>query len=176
MQKNIHHPLSIRLFLIAGVLVLTAGLFSFFTFLSAIQSAQARPLAAAEPPGFDLDVTFINRAPLYYAYCVEYPWDIPGQPGAPYLCTGTEDDQRWPEPGEMVTYTAHIVNKGLNPSPPTAYAWYIDDSEVASGTLPGISAAAAGHRYLILPMAAWFISRRPTSIGRAPSALRSGYH
>ncbi len=143
MQKNIHHPLFIRMFLITGALVLTAGLFSFFTFLSAIQSAQAQPLAAAESPGFDLDVTYISREPLYFAYCVEYPWDIPGQPGGPYLCPGTEDDRRWPEPGETVTFTAHIVNKGLNPSPPTNYTWYIDDSEVGSGTLPGISAAEA---------------------------------
>jgi hypothetical protein len=87
----------------------------------------------------DLDVTFINRSPLYQAYCVDYPWDIPGQPGIPFLCPGTEDDQRWPDTGEIVTFTAHIVNKGIVSSPPFSYAWNIDDEEVATGTLPALA-------------------------------------
>ncbi|PWB49806.1 MAG: hypothetical protein C3F13_18380 [Anaerolineales bacterium] len=89
----------------------------------------------------DLDVTFINRSPLYQAYCVEYPWDVPGQPGIPFLCPGTEEDQRWPEQGEIVTFTAHIINKGTAPSPTFDYAWYIDSVEVASGSLPGLAPA-----------------------------------
>jgi hypothetical protein len=87
----------------------------------------------------DLDVTFINRSPLYQAYCVDYLWDIPSQPGIPFLCPGTEDDQRWPEQGEMVTFTAHIINKGTLSSPSFDYAWYIDSSEVANGSLPALA-------------------------------------
>jgi len=91
--------------------------------------------------GIDLDVTYINRSPLYQAYCVDYPWDIPGQPGIPFLCPGTEDDPRWPETGEMVTFTAHIINKGAASSPAFDYAWHIDGTEVAVGTLPALAPA-----------------------------------
>jgi hypothetical protein len=94
------------------------------------------------PDGVDLDVTFINRAPLYKPYCVEYPWDVPNQPGIPYLCPGTENDRRWPEPGQVVTFTAHVVNKGTVASPAFDYAWHIDGAEVARGTLPVLAPAA----------------------------------
>ena len=55
----------------------------------------------APPTGIDLDVTYIDRDPMYKAYCVEYPG------GIPILCPGTETEQRWPSPGEVVTFTAH---------------------------------------------------------------------
>lgn len=107
-------------------------------------TAQASPPRAgfSLPAGIDLDVTFISRSPLYQAYCVDYPWDIPGQPGIPFLCPGTENDQRWPEEGELVTFTAHIINKGTFPSPGFEYAWQIDGLEVASGSLTGLAPAA----------------------------------
>jgi streptogramin lyase len=94
------------------------------------------------PPGVDLDVTFINRVPLYNAYCVQYAWDVPDQPGIPSLCPGTENDRRWPAPGEVVTFTAQIINKGTLPSPPFDFAWYIDAAEVARGSLPALAPAA----------------------------------
>ena len=90
----------------------------------------------------DLDVTFINRAPLYKAYCVQYMYDALDQPGRPFLCPGTENDRRWPEPGEVVTFTAHIMNKGTAASPAFDYAWHIDGVEVAAGTLPALAPAA----------------------------------
>jgi hypothetical protein len=86
--------------------------------------------------GVDLDVTFINRSPLYRAYCVEYGWDVLNQPGIPRLCPGSENDRRWPAPGEPVTFTAHIANKGTAASPGFGYAWHIDGVEVARGALP----------------------------------------
>jgi len=94
------------------------------------------------PEGVDLDVTFINRMPMYNPYCVEFLYDAPGQPGRPILCPGTENEQRWPEQGEAVTFTAHIVNKGTLPSPAFGYAWHIDTVEVASGTLAALDAGA----------------------------------
>ncbi len=97
---------------------------------------------AAPPDGVDLDVTFISRTPKYKSYCVTYSWDPPGQPGIPTLCPGTEGEQRWPAPGEVVTFTAHIANKGTQPSPAFAYRWEIDGAEVASGVLPGLAAGA----------------------------------
>jgi len=97
---------------------------------------------ATIPEGVDLDVTYIGRTPLYKAYCVEYLYDAPNQPGRPILCPGTEEDRRWPEPGEIVTFTAHIINKGTETSPAFAYAWYIDGAEEANGTLPALAPAA----------------------------------
>ena len=85
------------------------------------------------PTGIDLDVTFIRRTPLYYAYCVEYPNDIP------QLCSGTESNQRWPDPAEQVTFTAHIVNKGTEPSGEFSYQWKIDGDVVESGDLSNIA-------------------------------------
>ena len=87
-----------------------------------------------QPEGIDLDVIYINRSPMYLAYCVEYPGNIP------QLCAGTENEQRWPEPGEEVTFTAHIINKGTQDSPSFAYTWSIDNSAVYTSTLPGLAA------------------------------------
>ena len=105
----------------------------------AITEASVSEAGFSATEGIDLDVTFIKRSPLYQAYCVDYPWDIPGQPGIPFLCPGTENDQRWPEQGEIVTFTAHIINKGTASSPAFGYAWLIDGSEVANGTLPALA-------------------------------------
>jgi hypothetical protein len=91
-------------------------------------------LASLQPPaGIDLDVTFISRDPLYYAYCVEYP------DGIPQICPGREEDPRWPAQGEVVTFTAHVVNKGSDPSPAFGFAWAIDGSTVMTGSLPGLA-------------------------------------
>jgi hypothetical protein len=102
----------------------------------------AAGMRSSIPEGVDLDVTFISRSPLCNAYCVEYLYDAPNQPGRPILCPGTENDRRWPEPGEVVTFTAHIVNKGTLASPAFGYAWHIDGTEVASGSLSALAPAA----------------------------------
>jgi hypothetical protein len=107
-----------------------------------LQAERAAQVAPSPPEGIDLDVTYINRTPLYKAYCVEYLYDAPNQPGRPTLCPGTENDQRWPKQGEIVTFTAHIINKGTIPSPAFAYAWHIDGAEVANGILPALAPAA----------------------------------
>ena len=91
----------------------------------------------APPAGIDLDVTFIRRTPIYLAYWVNYVG------GIPYLQPGTEGEQRWPEPGEVVTFTAHIANKGTQASPDFAYEWSIDGAAAATGMLPGLAAGAA---------------------------------
>lgn len=140
---------SVRFFPVLSV-VLLAGMAGWLVLMSQAAKAEAPALAQpsapgarlATPEGVDLDVTYINRNPLYQAYCVDYPWDIPGQPGIPFLCPGTEDDPRWPEQGEIVTFTAHIVNKGTVASPAFDYAWHIDGAEVAAGTLPALAPAA----------------------------------
>src|SRR5688500_4689197 len=82
----------------------------------------------------DLDVTYIERTPRYSRYALDYRLQ-PGDPwGIPRLCEGTEDDKRWPDEGETVTYTAHIINKGTAKSSRFRFEWLIDDTVVAQGT------------------------------------------
>lgn len=100
------------------------------------RSAPLRAMTA--PTGVDLDVTYINRSPMYNAYCVQYPG------GRPQLCAGTEAEKRWPDPGEVVTFTAHIVNKGTITSPVFAYRWFIDGVEMAAGIHPALAPRAEG--------------------------------
>lgn len=125
-----------QVFILVARLVVIASLLPGSVFPAAAQD-RALPGAAV-----DLDVTFINRAPLYKAYCVAYRHDAPNTPGRPYLCPGTENDRRWPEPGEVVTFTAHIINKGTVASPAFDYAWHMDGAEVARGRLPALDPAA----------------------------------
>ena len=88
----------------------------------------------AKPTGIDLDVTIISRAPMYNRYTVWYTAD-----GKPYLRPGTEGDKRWPDHGEVVTFTAHVTNKGTIASGPFDFRWLIDDVQVHSGTHPSVS-------------------------------------
>jgi hypothetical protein len=82
----------------------------------------------------DLDVTYIERTPRYSRYALDYRLR-PGDPwGIPRLCEGTEDDKRWPGEGETVTYTAHIINKGVARSSRFRFEWLIDGTVVAQGT------------------------------------------
>lgn len=96
--------------------------------------SELRPHAPlSKPPGVDLDVTYISRSPMYSRYEVWYTHD-----GKPYLRPGTENDQRWPQHGEVVTFTAHVMNKGTVASGPFDVRWLIDGVEVASGTHPSL--------------------------------------
>ena len=75
----------------------------------------------------DLNVTYIERTPRYYRYCLNYP------NGIPTLCPGTENNKTWPNIGETITYTAHIINKKDGASPGFAYQWLVDNMVVHSG-------------------------------------------
>jgi hypothetical protein len=95
--------------------------------------------ALAKPAGIDLDATYISRTPLYSQYCLDYSID-----GLPRPCAGTEDAKRWPDRGEIVTFTAHFMNKGTLDSGPFAYSWSIDGQEMARGSSPGLAPGAEG--------------------------------
>lgn len=118
--------------------------------------------SVVDAPLPDLDVTFIERQPMYSAYCVDYPWDVPGMPGKPFICPGTETERRWPEPGEIVTFTAHIVNKGDLSSPAFDYAWHIDGAVVKTGSLPALEAGAALTTTCTWPWAHGLVGERLT--------------
>lgn len=130
-------------FSLAGIVAL--GLTAFVFFYSPNVSAsdlnnhpfeedpKDTPTPFPQPPGPDLDVLYIQRRPLYNSYCVEYPDWIPR------LCPGTDSERRWPDPGEEVTFTAYIANKGTLVSTPVEYAWLVDSSTVTSGILPSLA-------------------------------------
>ena len=92
----------------------------------------------------DLDVTLIERTPLYPAYAVGY--DIPDLLDLPVLLDAQtrqplangENAQikRQPQPGDKVTFTAHIFNKGDVPLPGWKYQWRLDDKPMQEGTHP----------------------------------------
>jgi CARDB len=82
----------------------------------------------------DLDITYIERTPRYYRYAVDYTFH-PGDPWRiPRLCEGTENNKRWPDVGETVTYTAHILNKGTAASSQFRFVWLVNGAAVAQGT------------------------------------------
>jgi len=81
----------------------------------------------------DLDVTYIARTPRYRRYLPDYTL-LPGDPWRiPRLCAGTEDDKRWPDVGEVVTYTAHVRNKGNRTVGRFAFEWLVNGDVVSSG-------------------------------------------
>lgn len=71
-------------------------------------------------PGVDLDVTYISRTP-------RYEWDSAKQ---------------WPAPGEPVTFTAHVINKGASSSGSFSYQWLIDGYVVSWGSTGSLSPQA----------------------------------
>lgn len=82
----------------------------------------------------DLDVTFITRTPHYEKYHM-----VRTDNGQWQLKSGTAHWQRWPEPEEMVIFTAQITNQGEAISGSFNFVWYVDGIEVASGTNPNIN-------------------------------------
>lgn len=86
----------------------------------------------------DFEVTFISRTPRYDRYNVSYQYNIdPDEPetGRPYLTAAEQAKQRWPDPGEVVTYTARVRNMGVLAAS-CDYAWHFDGAQVGSGTTP----------------------------------------
>lgn len=101
------------------------------------QPRGSAPAPLAKPAGVDLDVTYISRSPMHHRYDVAYT-----SGGIPYLQPGTEGDARWPAPGTLVTFTAHIINKGTAASGSFAFTWFIDGVEVHTGTHSSLPAGS----------------------------------
>ena len=92
--------------------------------------------------GTDLEVAYIERTPKYPRYYVVY---IIGHPFTddfiPYkvdIAAGlgwgqTSETKRWPDEGEMVTFTAHILNRGTNTVEQFEYEWLLDGNLLAAG-------------------------------------------
>ena len=70
----------------------------------------------------DLDILHISRSPKYPRYEVEY--DPPGY--NPQLIAGTHNIKHYPDPGEMLKYSAIIRNSGGGTIDNFEIFWYID--------------------------------------------------
>lgn len=124
--------------LLHGIILYTISLAILLTILPASRSASRRR-QAAKP---DLDVTYIERTPLYPAFTVGYDMpdftDLPvllnPRTHEPFTLAEAQAVKREPAVGEKVTFSAHIVNKGNAPIETWEYQWLIDDQPVASGT------------------------------------------
>lgn len=79
------------------------------------------------PEAADIDVLFIERNPTYERYQVTY------ENGRKPTCENA-DKQHYPDPGETVTYTAHVQNKGKS-AVAAKYVWILDGQEVAGGEI-----------------------------------------
>ena len=102
----------------------------------------------------DLDVTHINRTPLYPSYHGFTAYDF---------ATGGSGEaemkkKHQPDEGEMVTYTAHIVNKGKQTSEACSYVWRIGDKEVNGGKLGKIE---PGKEVTVSAFCEWKSKRTP---------------
>ncbi len=94
----------------------------------------------------DLQVVTIARSPEFPRYWPDYQWYEVTEPGGygPYGFTSsnrllggqTFADQRFPNVGDPVTYTATVRNRGTNPVQGTLNGtWTVDGSIVASAAL-----------------------------------------
>lgn len=101
---------------------------------AAASDAPTAALRATPPDLPDIQVAWISREPLYPSYDVQY---VDGW--TPTLRPGSDGDKRWPEAGEPITYSAHIANRGTQPSDPFAYRWLIDGAQVKRGAVAGLA-------------------------------------
>ncbi len=100
----------------------------------------SRAMRSEETAKPDLDVTYIERAPLYPAYCVGY--DQPDLIDLPVLLDPqtlqpldtAHDVKRQPAAGDKVTYKAHVRNRGNAPAGIWEYQWTVDDKPAVNGT------------------------------------------
>jgi streptogramin lyase len=124
-----------------------------FAFAGAAAADDAAPPPRLGPPAdkCDLDVTYIQQLPFYPGYAFEYPGNVPTirdpQSGTDrrerrWFMTRAEADahgKHHPEPGETITFTAHVINNGGRASPPAEYVFKLDDTVLDRGTLPALA-------------------------------------
>lgn len=95
----------------------------------------------------DLTVTFIERLPRYRGvkYTYEHIENDPELGTGDLLPPKPEDSdhKRWPDPGDTVTFIAHVKNAGATNTLPFDWYWTIDGKETASGvTVSGLAPGA----------------------------------
>ena len=83
----------------------------------------------------DLDALWIERNPRYERFDVTRYDVSPLDPNVRFGVCANTDAKHQPDSGEVVTFTAHVQNKGRSPSS-GAYSWSVDGEEVAHGPVP----------------------------------------
>ncbi|MFZ5515203.1 MAG: CARDB domain-containing protein [Candidatus Zhuqueibacterota bacterium] len=83
----------------------------------------------------DLDVTFISRTPRYERLRASYYQRSDGMVGDvnPYLTEAEKQKKRWPDEGEVVTFTAHVKNFGDVAVEAYEYLWMVDGKTMKRG-------------------------------------------
>lgn len=84
---------------------------------------------------FERDVTYMERLPKLFNYCIAWAGWGPTTFCAPEQAA----EQRWPTVGQTVTWRVHVVNKGGQPAPATTVTWLADNAFVGSTVLPAIA-------------------------------------
>ncbi|MBI2870496.1 MAG: hypothetical protein HYY14_02170 [Candidatus Omnitrophica bacterium] len=102
------------------------------TVLLLIVSSAGAEEQSAQAAAPDLNVPYIERLPRYPRYDVRYRKVNDEDVEIPYLQTGTENNKRWPDRGERVTYVAHVLNQGDVPAG-YSYEWRVDNAVVDHG-------------------------------------------
>ncbi len=116
--------------------VLLTLLLTISTAVSAL-SAPLPDFRAPKPDLPDLSVIYIERNPKYPGTKIEWqevdegPEGNKGNPASSPVVN--QDVQKWPKPGEQVTFTAHVKNKGTRPTPEYDWHWLIDGKEAKNG-------------------------------------------
>jgi hypothetical protein len=108
-----------------------------FAVLSAAHAADPDRWKNPKPDLPDLSVAFIERTPRFPGTQVEYRQideapDGPKGDGLPVRILNP-NEQKWPRPGQTVTFTAHLMNVGTRPSPRYDWYWVIDGQDVRNG-------------------------------------------
>ncbi|VGO15835.1 hypothetical protein PDESU_04422 [Pontiella desulfatans] len=93
-------------------------------------------LTVREARAADLDVGYVQRTPAYNRFHVSYAGD-------PQVDPAYAGEQKWPAPGETVTYTAHCWNRGDFAVSNVVWRWIFDGSVQTQGILAVCESGAA---------------------------------
>jgi hypothetical protein len=109
---------------------------------SGVLSTPLPDFRAPKPNLPDLSVTYIERNPQYEG--TQIKWDEidegpNGSKGNPANSkVANPASKKWPAPGEEVTFTAHVRNKGPVVSAEYDWHWLFDGKEMKHGISPGL--------------------------------------
>jgi hypothetical protein len=96
----------------------------------------------------DVEVTHIERDPKYEKYLVQYTSQTYTDDFTPYEISSAvglynPGAKRWPDGGEVVTFTAHVLNRGDDVVGAFDYTWTLDGGVVDSGSFAASLAPGA---------------------------------
>jgi hypothetical protein len=89
--------------------------------------------------GSDLAVQWVSRLPRFPMSEVLY--DPPGY--NPHLSPASTAAKQWPDPGDTVTFVAHVANQGSAATPAVRYRFLVDGGLAGEGELASLDAGAA---------------------------------